>query len=107
MDWRECARQDTQETVTRIPLGSDEATGGRDLYIILSLQHPLSLLSVSDFSKPFLVGALTGFWSIYCVCFSSATGNHSYAPPTQTLFFKENQAKVNLKGNCGAGKPQK
>ena len=47
--------QQTQEPTQ----GRDQATG--------TLHHPLPLLSISDFSEPFPVSALTGFLNIYCV----------------------------------------
>lgn len=62
-------RQVTQETVTRIPLGSDEATRGHDLYIILSLQHPLSLLCFRLF-KTISSGCINGLLEhLLCVLF--------------------------------------
>jgi len=53
---------------------------GRDLYVILSLHHPLPLLSICSFSEPFPMGAFTGSLNMSCVCSYVEPGNHSLFP---------------------------
>lgn len=61
---------------------------GRGLYVILSLGHPLPLLSISNFSEPFPIGAFSGSLNISCVCLYVEASNHSLFPLLR-LFLKE------------------